>query len=90
MANQTTRMCATCQLEYRIEKMGVYVVEMASFGAYKIWSADLHKCPKCGHLLIAGFADYSLSEHHEEGFNELLKKVMESGDAYLMKEYTND
>jgi len=86
MADRLTRVCVTCQLQYEVEKQGIYVVEMAAFGAYKIWCADLHRCPKCGHRIIAGFADHRISEHYEPEFKELLQQVMESGNAYILKE----
>ena len=86
MANSHTRVCVTCQLEYQVEKQGIYVIEVASFGAYKIWHADLHQCPKCGHRIIAGFADCAISEHYKDGFGELLKDVLESGKGYILKE----
>jgi len=67
--------CASCEIEYRPEKNGIRVCEHASFGPYKIWQADLWKCPKCGHLLIHGFGWNAESEHFMDGFKELLKEV---------------
>ena len=67
--------CANCEIEYRPEKNGIRVCEHASFGPYKIWQADLWKCPKCEHLLISGFGFNAESEHYMDGFKELLKKV---------------
>jgi hypothetical protein len=69
--------------------MGVTVIEMASFGPYKIWMADLKKCPGCGHEIVGNFAEHQLCEHFEQGFDEILKKSMEHG-SYLLIEYKGD
>jgi hypothetical protein len=91
MTDRYTKMCATCGVEYCKEKSGVHVVEMASFGVYKIWLADLHKCPKCGHVLIAGFGGNALAEHYDEPrFSKLYRKLLEHGNFYTLKEHIND
>ena len=83
--------CISCQVQYKTEKGGVYVVEMASFGPYKIWLADLKKCPKCGHLIIGGFGNHPVAFHFEEGFSETLKECMTSENGcYLLLEYKGD
>lgn len=77
--------CVTCQKEYRPEKNGITAIEMASFGPYKIWAADLLKCPKCGHLVISGYSDFAL-DHLDSNFKAALSFSMESGNAYLFFE----
>ncbi len=67
--------CIKCEVEYRPEKNGVNVEEMASFGSYKLWSADLLKCPKCGNEIIGAFANRPFAEHFEDGYKKVLKKV---------------
>ncbi len=32
--------CVRCHIEFRPAHTGTYVVEMASFGPYKLWVAD--------------------------------------------------
>jgi hypothetical protein len=81
--------CTLCSLQYKVEKQGVYVIEMASFGPYKIWMADLKECPKCHHRIVTGFGHNALSEHYQEGFTQTLKQAMDSG-AYFLFEHKGD
>lgn len=74
--------CVKCQIEYKPEKNGVVVEEMASFGSYKLWSADLWKCPKCGHEIIAGFADRNFAEHYQPDYKDILEKVSKTYKCY--------
>lgn len=74
--------CAECNEQMRPEKNGVYVIEMADFGPYKIWMADLWACPECTHEALVGFGLKPLAEHYQEGFKEMLKKVKASGRCY--------
>jgi len=85
--------CAKCENKYvprttglgselRPEKNHVYVIEMADFGPYKVWFADLWMCPKCGHKVIAGFALECIAEHYQDGFREVLEKAKASANVY--------
>ncbi len=56
--------CVACHVELRPEKNGTIVIEMASFGPYKIWDADTWKCPKCGIEIVAGFGKVPIREDH--------------------------
>ncbi len=67
--------CVKCEVEYRPEKNGVTVEEMANFGSYKLWNADLLKCPKCGNEIVGGFAQVASAEHFEPGYKKLLASV---------------
>ena len=67
--------CVGCTKEFLPEKNGVLVCEHANFGPYKIWSADLWKCPNCGSEIIVGFGYNSVSEHFQDDFQDWLKKV---------------
>lgn len=63
------RVCVSCNIQYRPEKNGVYITEFFTDGKpYKVWMADLWKCPKCGHLLITGFGNNPISEHYKDDF----------------------
>jgi DNA-directed RNA polymerase subunit RPC12/RpoP len=70
--------CGQCLTEYQIEKTGVYVIEYASFGPYKIWAADEHRCPNCGSRIITGFGGGPLHVHHEAGFDERIEALKKS------------
>lgn len=85
--------CAECDIRYepkrsasatemRPRKNGVYVIEMADFGPYKVWLADLWECPKCGHQTIAGFGIEALAEHYEAKFQGVLEMAKTSDHAY--------
>jgi len=60
--------CEKCEIEFRPEKNGVHVHELMCQDTeiYKIWDADLWKCPGCGMLVVAGFGQKPLAEHFEE------------------------
>ena len=73
--------CVECETDFRPEKNGVWLVEVASFGPYKIWHADLWKCPKCGKEIISGYSTHS-TEHFEPGFSDLLIEAENSGKVY--------
>jgi len=85
--------CAKCNIRYepkrnrsatemRPKKNGVYVIEMADFGPYKVWHADLWECPKCGHLTIAGFGTEPMAEHYDEKFQKVLECAKASDYVY--------
>lgn len=71
--------CVSCEVEYRPETNGVLVNETASFATYKLWHADLLKCPKCHNLIIAGFASEPLAEHWQDDFIDIYKEAIRSG-----------
>ena len=60
--------CVKCQTEFRAEKDGIGLLDMAGYGPVKIWEADLYKCPKCGTEIVAGFAQQPTYEHHMDEF----------------------
>lgn len=74
--------CANCARVLRCEKNDVYVIEMADFGPYKVWYADLWKCPKCDHKFITGFGLECVSEHYEDDFPKWLERALASGYHY--------
>jgi hypothetical protein len=66
--------CVECEVEYRAEKNGIVAEEMADFGSYKLWRADLWKCPGCGHRLITGFGQQNFAEHWQPGYKETCRQ----------------
>lgn len=68
--------CVKCQISLGKEKSGVNFVEtfQENKQPYKLWSADLWKCPKCGIEIIDGFGNQPLGEHFQEKFNIILNK----------------
>lgn len=69
--------CVRCQTELRPETNGTIVVEMASFGPYKVWSADTWKCPGCDNETVAGFGDEPIrQDHYADDFKEWLDTLI--------------
>jgi len=60
--------CVKCQVEMTPEKNGVGLLDMASFGPYQLWDADLWKCPACDYEIVVGFGANAIAEHYEENF----------------------
>jgi len=74
----TKLVCVKCQCELVPETNGTTVVEMASFGPYKVWDADTLKCPGCGVEIVAGFGDAPLrADHYAKDFSEWLYNLKE-------------
>ena len=71
--------CVPCKIEMRIETVGVAVLEMATFsgrvGPYKLWMADLMKCPHCGHEAVTRYADRPIAEHYQSDFEARLAQT---------------
>jgi hypothetical protein len=79
--------CINCQCELKPETNGVIVVEMASFGPYKVWSADLLKCPGCGVEIVSGFADQPIrADHYAKDFPDWFDELLSSG-ARIIYDY---
>lgn len=73
--------CAKCEVELRPETNGVIVAEMMNNNTkiYKLWGADLWKCPGCGIEVVLGFAQQAFMEHFEGDINAKLEEFKLSG-----------
>jgi hypothetical protein len=68
--------CVDCQCELKPETNGTTVIETASFGVYKVWSADTWKCPGCGKEIVAGFGQEPLrADHWADDFSNWVKSL---------------
>ena len=67
--------CATCRIELRPKTTDIIAVEMAGFGPYKLWHADLWECPQCHIRVVLGFAHRPFAEHYEPEFADVLAKA---------------
>ncbi len=49
--------CVKCECDLKPEQNGVYCVETAGTERrpYKVWHADLWKCPNCGIEIVSGY-----------------------------------
>lgn len=77
-----TEICVKCNVSYITKKNGVIVEELAQFGSYKLWEADLKECPKCHHQIISGFAQHSFAEHYQTDYKDKLQEIKKNGYYY--------
>jgi rubredoxin len=80
--NMPKMVCVKCEIEFRAEENGVHVHELMSndTAIYKIWDADLWRCPGCGIMVVAGFAQNPFAEHFE---TERMQAILASEKAHL-------
>jgi DNA-directed RNA polymerase subunit RPC12/RpoP len=81
-AEVTKTICVKCNKQAEVIQSGVTAVEMAEFGPYKLWGADLHRCPKCGYEFVSGFAHVAYAEHFQDGFEGMMQKAIDANNAY--------
>ena len=69
--------CVKCNRQMRPEHNGEIVLENHSdyTTPYKLWMADLYKCPVCGIQVVTGFASNPRAEHYQEYFKEQLEEA---------------
>ena len=79
------KVCVKCQVELRPKTNGIAAVEMASFGPYKIWMADVWRCPVCGWEGILGFSSEPIAEHHRPHFAAELEKAQDTGGHHVIE-----
>ena len=76
--------CVKDEVELLPFHNGTIVVEMASFGPYKVWNADAWKCPICGFEIIAGFGNNPLrSDHYSPDFPEWLENTKKNATQVI-------
>jgi hypothetical protein len=75
--------CVRCERDLIPYKNGVFLIEMAWHPrqVYKIWCADLWKCPGCGVEIISGYGN-NPTRQHEENFPHLLEVAIQ-GQHYF-------
>ena len=83
----TKIVCVKCQTEYSsaLSDIGVVVVEMAGERVYKLWMADLARCPGCGAEVVGAFADNPLSRDKEAA--QQLEEIKRIGKARIIYDY---
>jgi len=64
--------CVKCKTEFEPERNGIGLLDMADYSPYKIWEADLYKCPKCGIEIVVGFGQQAIFAHYQDGFEGYL------------------
>ena len=66
--------CVECEREYVCEENSINVADVSE-QIEQVWSADLWKCPKCGHQIVAGVASKPFLDRHERYFTEKLTRL---------------
>jgi len=75
----------------QMEKSGVYVLDMADFGPYLLWLADLFRCPKCKAGVVAGFADRPCFRHEDgQTFTETIDAARNRGELFASRLYIEE
>ena len=71
--------CVQCETDMRPETNDTTVVEMASFGPYKVWLADVWKCQSCGVEIVAGFGRQPIrDDHYAPDFQQWLQDFLQN------------
>ncbi len=63
--------CVKCRVDMRPEMNGVGLLDMAAFGPYKVWDADLWKCPECGVEVVVGAGQHAIAHHNDGNFDKV-------------------
>jgi hypothetical protein len=79
-------------MEFLPKTNGVFVFEMAGnprsiAWLYRIWQADLWRCPNCGFEIVSGFGNNPLMEHFQDGFDEFADRVKADPTATIIYDY---
>ncbi len=62
--------CAKCHVEMRCAKNDFIVEEMADTEfPYRVWFADLWRCPTCAAEVVTGFAPKPWGEHFQPDYS---------------------
>ena len=73
-----TMVCVPCRMFFKIERNGVTFEEGFGDGqqrSYKLWMADLYRCPACNTQVIAGLGRNRVAEHYESTYAEWKEKL---------------
>ena len=77
--------CVKCETEFKIEENGIIVAEMFQENKkiYKLWFADLWKCPVCNMEVVAGFGNYNFAEHYKDDCEDIIRQAEASGKRVI-------
>ena len=75
--------CVKCRTEMRPETNGVGLLDMAEYGPYKVWDADLYKCPTCSYEIVTGFGVDAISHHIDEDFDHTVNGYRNGPGLYI-------
>ena len=92
--NEFRVLCTDCGRDFQVEKTGVLIKElfMGDKEVYRIWNADLLRCPGCNIMVISRCADNPIAEHWEkEKMAAMLERCKEKTlgkDLFIWREHT--
>jgi hypothetical protein len=70
MPTASNHLCG-CGRFYQVERNSITVEELDELGRpYKLWDADLWRCPSCGTTLVTGFGRQPIAEHWQPTYRE--------------------
>ena len=80
------RVCVKCEREFKPETNGVIVAEMFQKNTkiYKLWRADLYKCPVCGVEIVVGFGQYPIAEHFTDDCERIVNDAVATGNRRVI------
>ena len=73
--------CVKCKIEFIPKQNGVTVADyfLKNTKIYKLWKADLYKCPKCGVEIVVGFGQNAYAEHYKDDCEDKALKTAAAG-----------
>ena len=92
--NEFRVLCTDCGRDFKIDKTGVLIIELFQKDkeVYRIWNADLLRCPGCGIAIISRFADNPIVEHwNKEKMAAVLLQCAKrtlGKDLFIWREHT--
>ena len=77
--------CRKCEVEFKVIKNGVIVVEHFNTPPepYKLWEADLYKCPKCNAEIVTGLAQEPFLEHFQGNIGKKVAELKQHGSIIV-------
>ena len=84
--------CLKCQMEMRIVRVGVTVVEMFLDPPepYRVWNADVVECPMCKNRVATGFSIKPIYHHNDPRCQEAVEEAVANENAVFVYEYIRD
>jgi len=77
--------CVNCEVELKPEENGIVVAEMFQENTkiYKLWYADLWKCPLCDYKIILGFGNNPFMEHFQGDCESRVDELLLEGKTII-------
>ncbi len=84
--NSNSVLCLDCNVEYVPWRNGVKVLETCGDDQpYKLWNADLLRCPGCGRQVVGRFGGQGM-DRHTNGFTMRLKAAQQEANVFICNE----